>query len=119
MDLDLNPDIVDPYGEGETMGGSTDTADVSWNAPTAEFNTGSRVLGAPGHSWMVTAAAGVGIGHKNAVFAAKVHAATAVDLLTKPELIEAMWKELKERTKDHKYMSPLPPDLKPPVYEEG
>ena len=119
MDLDLNPNIIDPYGEGETMGGSTDTADVSWNAPTAEFNTASRILGAPGHSWMVTAAAGMSIGHKNAVFAAKVHAATAVDLLTRPELLEAMWKELGERTKGRPYESPLPEDLRPPVHQPG
>ena len=117
MDVDLNTNILDPYGEGETMGGSTDTADVSWKTPTAEFNTGSRVLGAPGHSWMVTAVAGVSIGHKNAIFAAKVHAATAIDLLTQPELLETIWNEFKERTKDHMYKSPLPPDLKPPIFE--
>lgn len=119
LDIDLNTNIIDPYGEGETMGGSTDTADVSWNAPTAEFNTGSRVLGAPGHSWMVTAVAGMSIGHKNAVYAAKVHAATALDLMTKPELLEVCWKEFKERTKEHEYKSPLPLDLNPHVYEEA
>jgi aminobenzoyl-glutamate utilization protein B len=117
MDVDLNTNIIEPYGEGETVGGSTDTADVSWNTPTAEFNTGSRILGAPGHSWMVTAVSGTSVGHKNAVFAAKVHAATALDLMTEPNLLQACWEEFRERTKGRTYRSPLPPDLKPPIYE--
>jgi len=115
MDVDLNTNIIDPWGEGTVMGGSTDTSDVSWQAPTAEFNTGSRVLGAPGHSWMMTATSGMSIGHKNAVFAAKAHACTAIDLLTKPELLKRSWEEFERRKGGREYRSPLPPDLKPPL----
>ena len=32
-------------------GGSTDTADVSWNCPTVQMHIGTWVLGTPGHSW--------------------------------------------------------------------
>lgn len=68
--------------------------DVSWQAPTVEFNTVSRILGAPGHSWMMVSTSGMSIGHKNAIFAAKVHACTALDLMNKPEVLKKAWEEL-------------------------
>jgi len=115
MDVDLNTNVIDPWGGGGVAGGSTDTSDVSWQAPTAEFNTGSRILGAPGHSWMMTATSGMSIGHKNAIFAAKVHACTTIDLLTRPELLKRAWEELERMKRGREYRSPLPPDLKPPL----
>jgi len=115
VDVDLNTNIIDPWGEGRVSGGSTDSADVSWQAPIGEFNTGSRVLGAPGHHWMMVATSGMSIGHKNAVFASKVHAYTVIDLLTNPETLKAAWKEFQERKGGREYRSPLPPDLKPPL----
>ena len=42
-------------------------------------------------------------------------AATVVDLLTDPELINAAKKEWQRQMKGRKYASPLPPDLKPPL----
>ena len=90
-------------------------ADVSWQTPTVGFNSGSRILGAPGHHWMMVATSGMSIGHKNAVFGAKVHACTTIDLLTKPEILQEAWEELEERKKGREYKSPLPPDLKPPL----
>lgn len=115
MDVDLNTNIIDPWGEGEVTGGSTDTADVSWQTPTAEFNTGSRILGAPGHSWMMTATGGMSIGHKNVIFASKVQACTILDLLTKPKELKKAWKELEKRKGGREYKSPLPSELKPPL----
>ena len=115
MDVDLNTNIIDPWGEGRVSGGSTDTSDVSWQAPTAEFNTGSRVLGAPGHHWMMTATSGMGIGHKNAIFAAKTLAYTTIDLLNEPEILKKAWEELEKRKGGRVYKSPLPKDLKPPL----
>ncbi|MDH5461175.1 MAG: amidohydrolase, partial [Candidatus Bathyarchaeota archaeon] len=35
----VDDEIPDPWGEGETSHGSTDVADVSWQAPTVEFDT--------------------------------------------------------------------------------
>ncbi len=114
-DVDLNTNIVDPWGEGNVTGGSSDIADVSWNIPVAQIGTGSRVLGAPGHSWMMTATSGMSIGHKNAIFAAKVMACTALDILTKPEYLRKTWEEFERRKGGRVYKSPLPSDLKPPL----
>lgn len=115
MDVDLNTRIYDPVGEGTKGGGSSDVADVAWNIPTIQFRTVYAIVGAPGHSWLNVASNGTSIGHKSTVFASRVMAATVIDLLTKPELLQKAKDEWKERMKDRVYRSPLPPDLKPPL----
>jgi aminobenzoyl-glutamate utilization protein B len=42
-------------------------------------------------------------------------AASGLDFLTHPEVIQKMRQEWQEKTKGKEYQSPLPPDLKPPV----
>jgi aminobenzoyl-glutamate utilization protein B len=69
-------------------GGSTDVADVSWVVPTAGVRTATWVPGTPSHSWQAVAAGGTTIGIKGMIVAAKTLALTAVDLFTKPSLIE-------------------------------
>lgn len=115
MDTLLDWSFPDAWDEGEVSHGSTDVSDVSWMAPTMEFSTTTWVLGTPGHHWMNVAQSGTGVGHKSLVFASKVIAASAVDLLTKPALLEKAWDEHRERTRGKKYVSPLPHDAKPPL----
>jgi len=115
--LEIVRDIIEPSGEGEVGGGSTDVSDVSWNTPTMEFTTTCAVLGTPGHSWQGTAQYGMSIGHKGLIFAAKTLSTCALDLLTKPSILKAAKEELADRMQGRVYTSPLPPDLKPPLEE--
>jgi len=115
IDKLIDNEIPDPWGEGEISYGSTDVSDVSWQAPTVEFSTAAWVLGTPAHSWQATAQSGTGISRKSLIFAAKVMAATALDLLTKPELLQAAKEEHKKRLRGRKYKSPIPPEVKPPL----
>ena len=80
-----------------------------------EFNTATWVLGTPGHSWQNVAQSGVGIGHKSLIFAAKVMAATGIDLLTDAELMKNAKKEHKQRLAGKEYKCPLPPGVQPPL----
>ena len=64
---------------------------------------------------MNVAASGTGIGHKSLIFASKVIAASALDILVKPELLKEAWEEQSRRTIGKTYRSPLPPDAKPPL----
>ena len=112
-------ETVDPWGEGEISHGSTDVADVSWQAPTVEFTTATWVLGTPAHTWQAVAQSGVGLGHKSLIFAAKVMAATVLDLLTKPDLVKKAKEDWENRMRGFTYKSPLPPDLKPPLDQLG
>jgi aminobenzoyl-glutamate utilization protein B len=115
MDVDLVTDILDPWDEGEVSAGSTDVSDVSWNTPTMEFSTTAFVLGAPGHSWQHVACSGTSIGHKSLLFAAKVIAGSALDLITKPEMLKRAQDEFKDRMKGRKYRCPIPDELQPPL----
>jgi aminobenzoyl-glutamate utilization protein B len=115
VDVDLMTDILDAWDDGEISHGSTDVSDVSWQCPTMEFNTACNILGAPGHDWRFTAVSGMSIGHKSLIFAAKTMAATALELYTKPEILEKAWKEHKKRIGGRKYISPIPSNIDPPL----
>jgi aminobenzoyl-glutamate utilization protein B len=67
--------------------GSTDVGDVSWLTPTAQFNAATWPSGSPGHSWQNVSAGGTSLAHKGMLLAAKVLAAAAADLMTKPEIL--------------------------------
>ncbi len=115
MDILLDQSIPDPWDEGIVTPGSTDVADVSWVTPTMEFTTATNAIGVPLHSWQSVAMNGMSIGHKSLIFAAKTIAGTALDLLTKPELLKKVRDEFKERKGDRIYTSPIPEEVKPPL----
>jgi len=113
VDTDLDRTVPDNW---ERWGaGSTDVSDVSWKVPAMELTTATFVLGSPGHSWQNVAQAGMGIGHKSLVFAAKTMTASALDLMTKPDLLKKVKDEFSQRLGRRVYKSPLPPEMKPPL----
>ena len=113
--VNLNTRIYDPVGAGSKGGGSSDVAEVAWNVPTVQFRTVYTIVSAAGHSWQNTASNGMSIGHKSTVFASKVMAGTVIDLLSKPELVDAAKAEWKRQMEGRVYKSPLPAGLKPPL----
>ena len=111
--LDSISEVID---QGGTVGmGSTDVGDVSWVVPTTGFNTACFVPGTPGHSWQVVAAGGTSIGRQGMNLAARVLAATAWDLYTRPSLLKAAQAEHQQRLGDGKYQTLMQPDQKPPL----
>jgi aminobenzoyl-glutamate utilization protein B len=115
VDKLVDDEIPRPWGEGETIHGSTDVADVSWQVPTVEFGTASWVLGTPAHSWQAVAQSGVGLGHKSLLLAAKTMATTAIDLMMNETLLDKAKEEHKRRLGKREYKSPIPLDHKPPL----
>ncbi len=115
LDVDLVTDILDPWDEGEVSPGSPDVSDVSWKVPTMEFSTATFVLGAPGHSWQHVACSGTSIGHKSLIFAAKTIAGSALDLMTRTELLEEAKEEHGKRLLGRTYKCPIPDDVDPPL----
>jgi len=113
--VNLNTTIYDPVGAGTKGGGSSDVADVAWNVPTVQFRTVYTIVHAAGHSWQNTASNGTSIGHKSTVFASKVMAGIVIDLLSKPELVNAAKAEWERQMDGRVYKSPLPPGLRPPL----
>jgi aminobenzoyl-glutamate utilization protein B len=114
-DVHFDERVLDDYREGMVGAGSTDVSDVSWVTPTIEFSTTCSMLGTPGHSWQYVAQNGISIGHKGLIFSTKVHAATALELFTKPDLLQKVKDEWQERLRGREYKPPIPLDLKPPL----
>ena len=100
-----------------TGSGSTDVSDVSWITPTIGLGVALAPLGTPGHHWSTVACGGMSIGHKSLVVAAKTLAATALDLLQKPALLEEVQAEWKESTQGIQYKSAIPEEQKPPLFQ--
>jgi aminobenzoyl-glutamate utilization protein B len=67
----------------------------------------------PGHSWGVVTCSGSPVGNKGMQIAAKILAATAIDFLLNPGLIQEAQKEFKEKTRDFVYKCSIPVDQKP------
>jgi len=97
-------------------GGSTDVGDLSWMVPLTMLNTTCSSTGAPGHSWAITAASGMSIGHKGMLHAAKAMALTAIDLIENPAHLQAIRDEFEKRTAEMPYTFPSPDQIKKPDY---
>jgi len=105
---------VKPLEGQQAEGGSTDVGDVSWVVPTLHVSVATSPLGAPWHAWPVVASGGMSIGHKGMVRAAKVMAATMVDLYEQPDALAAVQSEFKARKGDTVYV-PYVPEGPPPL----
>jgi len=65
--------------------------------PTVGLGTATFVPGSAGHSWQNVAAAGMSIGVKGAVNAAKTLALTGADLFANPDIVKKAKAELDQR----------------------
>jgi aminobenzoyl-glutamate utilization protein B len=95
-------------------GGSTDVGDVSWVAPTLTLTVATAPKDAPWHAWPVVATGGMSIGHKGLIVAAKVLAATMVDLYEKPAALRAVKAEFEKKRGDVVFKAYVP-EGPPPV----
>ena len=101
-------DFLLPLFSGECFQpGSTDVGDVSWLTPTAQIHVSAWPNGCPGHSWQNVSCDRTSIGHKAAVHAGKVLAATAIDLMERPDILAKAREEFELRTAEG-YTCPIP-----------
>ncbi len=105
--LEGEPEPLDLDPQGIT-GGSTDVGDVSWRVPTLHFSVTTAPIGAPWHAWPVVATGGMSIGHQGMLYAARVMAATMVDLYADPDALAAVRQEFEEKTRGIEYVNYLP-----------
>jgi len=109
-------DFIVPLGlRGEPMLGSTDVGDVSWKVPLVQADGATIAIGTPFHSWQLTAQGKSPLAKKGMVHVAKVMAATAVEALQNPALIDAAKADYRDRTDANPYVCPLPTDVMPPI----
>jgi aminobenzoyl-glutamate utilization protein B len=107
-------ETVEPPSEGKGEA-STDAGDVSWTLPMAEMTAATFVPGVPAHSWQSAACAGMSIGRKGMVVAAKSLVLTAVDLFTDPKQVALAKASFEKRRAGYEYLSRIPAGQKPPL----
>ena len=93
--------------------GSTDVGDASWIAPTVQALVACYPTGAAGHSWQWVAAGKSSIVHKGLLYAGKVIAMTALDVIDGPNLAAKAKEEHAKRLGGEKYTCAIPENVKP------
>ncbi len=102
-------------GDEPVEGFSTDVGDVSWCTPTMGCGMPTVPLEVGLHTWAATACHGTSIGLKGAMHAARVLAASGVDILTDADLRHAARADFERRTKGKPYISPLGLEMERPL----
>lgn len=106
---------VTPLRQATQRSSSTDAGDVTWLVPYARLSFPSQIPGATFHHWSSAVAPATPLGHKGVVVGAKAIAATVLDLLSAPELLERVRAQFKDDTKDITWTSLIPDDAVPPI----
>lgn len=103
-----------PYRPSEKpLSGSSDVGDVSWVCPTSQIVAATCAGGTPEHTWQMVSQGKSSIAHKGLLYAGKVLAAAAIDLLDDPELVKKAAEEFKRKTGPDGYQPLLPREAKP------
>jgi aminobenzoyl-glutamate utilization protein B len=88
---------------------------VSWVVPTVQAHAPTVAIGTPFHTWQVVAQGKSPAAHKAMVQVAKAMAATGARALTDEALRDAAKADLARRVGTAGYVSPLPPEVAPPL----
>ena len=104
---------VQPYAVKNGGTASSDIGEVSAVVPLSELNIATRPLGTVAHHWAQTSCAAHPVGFKGMLVAAKVLAASGVDLLADPATVTSAKADFQKATAGKPYQTPLPPDAKP------
>ena len=107
---------ISPLRESRQSASSNDAGEVTWIVPTGRVTFPANIPNIPNHHWAAGVAPATSIAHKGAVAGAKVLAASVVDFLTNPQLVEDAKITFKKETAGFEYKSFLPPDQKPPIH---
>ena len=94
--------------------GSTDVGDVQHIVPGIMIRTATYNIGAPGHSWQITACSGMSIGEKGMNRAAQVMAVSALKVLNDTSIYEAAKAEFDQEMAGKKYVCPIPAEVPVP-----
>lgn len=112
----LNDFLMPLYAGSCFTPGSTDVGDVSWLTPTAQIHALTWPSGVPGHSWQAVSCGKSSMAYKGMRTAAKVLAATAIDLMADRALLAAAKAEFAEAARSG-YVCPIEPGAVPLAIE--
>ena len=91
---------------------------MSWYAPCSMLQTATWASRAAAHSWGVVATGNrTSIGHKGMMYAAKVMALSAAELLLSPDILEEAQAEFSAAVQRSPYVCPIPEHVGPPQHK--
>ena len=115
--LNTKPQKLEPPPARPESGSSDDIGDVSWAVPTVTLRYPANIPNLPGHNWANAIAMATPIAHKGIIAGSKVMAMTMVDLLMRPDLIEASRKYFTDvQLKNNKVISLLAQTDQPQIH---
>jgi aminobenzoyl-glutamate utilization protein B len=106
---------VTGLGNRPQTAASNDSGDVTWVVPSGSLSFPASVPGIQYHNWQAAVTPTSTIAHKGTVAGAKVLAASILDLMTSPELLQKARAEFETVSKESPYFAVLPADAKPPL----
>ncbi|HLH98331.1 MAG TPA: amidohydrolase [Xanthobacteraceae bacterium] len=106
---------VTPLGGRQQGYASNDNGDVSWTVPAGLLAFPSIVPGITIHEWHAAITPTSSIAHKGMIAGAKVLAASILDLMTRPDVLQRARLEFDQQIKQTPYFAVLPADAKPPL----
>lgn len=104
-----------PVSGGNEAWVSSDVGNVTWVVPTGSIRVAAFVPAGGGHCWQQTASAGMTIGTKGLLVAARTFYLTALDLYRKPELLKRVQGEFEDRRGSGFRFEPLMGERKVPL----
>lgn len=102
-------------GAATQIAASNDSGDVSWVVPMGRLWFPSNIPNIVFHHWAAGVSLAMSIAHKGGVAGAKALAATVVDLLSDPSLVERAKAAFKEEIGGVVYRPLIPMEQKPPL----
>lgn len=111
----LRPAASSLDGPTKQIAASNDCGDVSWKVPMGRVWFPSNVPHLPFHHWTAGAALATSIAHKGGVVGAKALAASVIDYLTTPALVEETRSTFAAELGGITYRPLLPSDQRAPV----
>jgi aminobenzoyl-glutamate utilization protein B len=111
----LKPATTPLKGPSAQIAASNDCGDVSWVVPMGRVRFPANIPGIGYHHWAAGVTLATSIAHKGGLVGAKALAASVIDLLLDPSLVDAAKETFKDEIGDVVYESLLPADQKPPL----
>ncbi|KIH70688.1 amidohydrolase [Salinicoccus roseus] len=112
-------DSISPYEAREgVLAGSTDVADVSWVAPTAQLTAATASLGTSVHTWQMTTQGLSDFANRGMMRAASAMAMTGIQLFESKEDLQQAKSEFEQFRKKNDYKNPIPAGVQPSRLDE-
>ena len=109
------PDTVRTDKTESFTSASSDSGDVSWVVPTAQFTAATFAPGVVPHTWQAAACAGSTIGRKGMLVAARTLALAGVELFDNPAEVKAAHDAFEKRLAGRTWTTKIAQDAKPPL----